>query len=1258
MKNFVTPHCHLKSLDTGASIDAFAKREAELGTGYLTCTDHGSMAAARQVVSAAKKHGLTAINGCEFYLRDDDCDVLKRFGIPKDEEGGYGSFYKYAHVTAHFKDNDAFEAASRLLSKADDRGEKHGSERKPLFSWSDLEELGGHNVTFCSSCLIGIVGRFLVQHNRPDIAVAYYEKLRSLVKPGNFYVEMFPHKCTHYWESGTFVTVEGGERYKWHHTKTIMTDKGEVKLNELSKLLKAGPTTLLAVKNYSTWQDLEPKQIIDVNSVEDFLLNECRPWAPDSDLQLGMNKFMMRLAKKYGDKILVSDDAHFAYPSDKIVQDIRLQSGGGNWKFHNSYHRQDSGEAFAYFKDVMGVSEATYEGWVENSHEWADGFKGFKFPKRTSLPKSFYPPDTLRHTMDLIKKHGRMDWKNKVYVGRIKAEIDLLHKNGTIDLLPYFFVDEEVCSVHAETGILTGAGRGSASGLLLSYLIGITHVDPIKYNLSMDRFLTLDRIQQGKLPDIDLDLPSRDLLAGEDGKGGWLKERFGDCYAQVSTEITLKLKSSIKDVSRVEFGRVPFEIEQLVSKMGVPPQGISDRDYIFGYTGADGQPVQGAIDTDVYLQAFVRQYPVLWEKVQKVLSLTRALSRHASAYLVCDEPISNFIPLTTVGGVKVTQFTAGPAEEAGALKYDFLVVNSLKDVSDAIKLVQEKNGYTDKQSQILNGRKVPHFRIVPHNGELHDIWDLPEDQKVFDDICEGRTETVFQFNTPGAQKWLVPFNEKKSGSENKLLDSIMALSNFTALDRPGPLDALMTDETGHQHNMLVEYARRAKLGKGNYKTDLPILDELLPETYGVIVYQEQLTRIFKQMGNTTGIEAENFRVHISKKQMAKVAEDRKIFMNGAIPKIGEPDAVRLWDMMATFAAYGFCMAHSTAYVHISYACAFLKHHYPLQWWTAVLRNASKNEISEKFWPYCGHLIKMPDIRNATDNFDIIGDKVQAPLSLLQGIGATAHKELVEVSKGANSIADLFKNINARKEATKTADGKLGRSALSRRVMYTLIVSGTMDSFFASDATMLDKLMAYEAAAAQNQLDTGKRKKLKVSPVDSAFVDLNERQVYQLRKSILSSYDDDLYKMLCKHDSVSVGANGYVFKKSTASGQTRHLTVVKPEKISYFDTLDVWEDGASLTVALPCYIMGDERRTYGSDKKPMAKLTVNSNGETFEFVRWPIWNTKDLGEDFTESLTGSMGMLTLEKRAKNKPFSVVGYDMMQAPFKMGKEESSD
>lgn len=639
---------------------------------------------------------------------------------------------------------------------------------------------------------------------------------------------------------------------------------------------------------------------------------------------------------------------------------------------------------------------------------------------------------------------------------------------------------------------------------------------------------------------------------------------------------------------------------------------------------------------------------------------------HNCAFLICNEPVSNFIPQTSVSGVTVTQYTAPSAEEAGALKYDFLVINSLKDMSDSIKLVQEKHGFVPDKTYTLNGKSVPGFRIIPHNGHLYDIWDLPEDQDVFNDICEGSTETVFQFNTPAAKQWLKRFNQKKMGSENKLLDSIEALSAFTALDRPGPLDAMMEDETGDVHNMLVEYARRATLGVGNYRSDFPILDQLLPETYGIIVYQEQLTRIFREIGKTTGIEAENFRGHISKKQMAKVSEDRELFMKGAVETLGQAGAEQLWGSMFTFGQYGFNKSHAISYVTISYACAFLKHHYPLEWWTAVLRNADKNEISEKFWGYCGHLINLPDIKLSGENFKVVNDRIQAPISLLQGIGATAHAELVEVSEGADNLEKLFQNIYARRVG-KGKDGKLARSALHRSVMYTLIVSGTMDSMFPIGSTMLDKLMAYETARAvyeemckkKPEDDGAKKRKSKprkpkvAEPVLPAFVNLNAMQIYQLRKSILPAYSGDVYQMICDSGIVNKVGMGYVFPFGD-----RMIKVVQPKTLDNFNDLQKWPSGKQVVLGLPCFIQTDERRVFGPQKKDMAKLTLESGGSLYQYVKWPDRGEVRLKDEFQKDLTGTIGIAILSKYCLEKPFTVEGVITVQAPFEKPKEESHE
>jgi DNA polymerase III alpha subunit len=429
---------------------------------------------------------------------------------------------KYMHLTMHAMDESAFFTMTRLLSAADDRAEVHGAERKPLFGWKELEELGSQNVTFCSSCLIGMVSRHILAHNDFAMAEKYYAKLRSLVKPGNFLVEVFPHVCDKYWESKIIAKYDDGTEEKFYDYKKVKTQAGEFKIKYLVEEFERSNSEALKrhvsineVMNNRKWEVRESKGLLSIKRNEDFFKNECRPWAADGDVQLGVNRFAIEMANKYGDPISLSDDSHFSNPEDKLAQDVRLLQLG-SWRFAQSHHRLTGQEAWDYCKNVLGVDAKTYESWVDNGYAWAEKFKGFKFNPRKVLPTSFYPENTVAHLKKLIDKHGRMKWNDPKMVERLKAEIALLNKNGTIDLLPYFFVCEEAIGVYDDANTLVGPGRGSAAGMLLSYLLGITHVDPLKYNLSMDRFITIDRIKSGKYPDIDMDYPYRDLLVDVD----------------------------------------------------------------------------------------------------------------------------------------------------------------------------------------------------------------------------------------------------------------------------------------------------------------------------------------------------------------------------------------------------------------------------------------------------------------------------------------------------------------------------------------------------------------------------------------------------------------------------------------------------------------------------------------------------------------------------------------------------------------------
>lgn len=1292
-KQFPTCHCHPQSLDSASTPKAFAQREVELGSGTLTVTDHGSLAAVREVYDLAKKNGLIAIPGLEGYFRDDDCPILLANGVSKNAEGTLADYCKYFHITLHFLDQPAFECGVRLLSKAEERAERHGSERKPLFNWDNLEELGSYNVTATSSCLVGMVQRHLVAQNNFKMAKLYFDRLNAIFKPGNFYTEVFPHVCDRNWVQAVFVTLEDGTKIKYGATKKLRTNASdEIPAEDLAKAFgKKGEKheVLLAVKNYQTWSDYpEPQKITKVEHIEDFIVNECRPWAEDGDIQKGANHAVLHLAKQAGTSILIGDDSHFAHPEDKIVQDVRL-SQGGSWRFSTSYHRLSSEEAFGYFSSKMDISASQFMSWVDNASEWASRFKDFKFDSKPSLPTKFYPSNTLKHMGSLIESHGRMQWNKPEYVQRLQTEIELLHRNGTIDLLPYFFLAEESLALYQNERVLTGPGRGSAAGLLMAYLLGITHVDPLKYDLSLDRFLTLDRVKSGKLPDIDMDFPDRELLLT------WLDKRFGDHYAQISVDSTLRLKMAVRDVARLRHGEVTGHIHSLCGKFMMPPQGVTDLNFIMGYDTDDGNHVVGSIEYDPALKEYVNAYSQDWEVVKKCLGLPRQKGRHASAFVVANKPIGEFIPLTEVSGVKVTQFTAKSVEAAGGIKMDFLVVNTLKDISACIRLIQERHIQTNIPDMVLDGVLVPSFRLIPAapgNPRLVDIYDLPEDQSVFKDVAEGRTETVFQFNTPGAVQWLNQFNyEKENG--NKAIDSILEMAIFTALDRPGPLDMFVNnpDQKNKKHNMLVEYARRVR-GETPSTEVLPFFDELLPETKGIMCFQEQLQKCYQYLTGCTGAQAEEFRSDVAKKLKAKVEKAYTFFIDRATQKIGEESAKAVWEAFITWAEYGFNKSHAVSYAFMAYACAYLKHHYPLEWWCSVLKNANKTDINEKFWKYCSKYIELPDVKLSGENFEIQGDKIRAPISLLHGVGEKALEQLykglpytditdfcqkIQKHKKDGAVAVMKKKKKKDKKTgvetiTEVPGEKLAHNALNRRVIYGLILSGAMDSLFpvslvnsmgeTETLSTADFFFEYEKAIAEA---TGK----KMEAVNSKYVQINPLTRYQMRKSVLPAYSENIIPYVTNPDN-NVVSKGKILPMVVWGGDK--IPVITLDQFMKVDSKEIIP--SPITVAVPCFIEDSKyfefvkKDSKGKDKKKQGcEFNIDFEGAKLKIMAWQHME-KDgnygryiahpLPEIFKEKLVGSIVLLICTKEKEGKAFTADDLIMVQKAISEEKEKDDE
>jgi DNA-directed DNA polymerase III PolC len=1246
LKTPPTNHCHVKSLDTASTLDDFIKREVELESGYLTVTDHGYLGACLDAYKLAQKANIKPILGIEGYYYDAEDPILTKFGIEKSK---FKEYAKYSHFTLHALDQQAYEALVRAVSEADKTAEVHGAERKFIFNWQVMQGLSKYNFTLSSSCLIGFVGRSLM-NERPDIAEAYYLAFRDLFGSNNFYADLYPHVCDRNWVSGVFITLEDGTVLKYYQGKMVKTEKFDtLSVKDLSKLTKKGSSgKLLGVYNRKVFEEFEPKEIIKCVFIEDFIPNECNNISPNGDLQLGLNKFIFDLSRKYGDKLVFAGDDHYAYPDAFQVQNVKLGNLGDNFRFLPGYHRMDRKELWNYYHNVMQFNEKQFEELVNNNFEWASRFNNFKLEYKPSLPESFYPKDHISYLFELIKKHGRMDFSNDKMVNRLKQEIDLFQNNGTINLLPYFFLNEDIVAISERAGKMVGPIRGSAGGSLISFLLGITHKEPVKNNLSLDRFLTPDRIKTGKLPDQDIDFEDRDYVIVE------LKKKFGDNVAQISTDNLLKLKSSMKDVGRqLNGGQVPFDVMKVAESLPNTPQGIKDKDFIFGYTAEDGKEVKGLWDKEPALREYAAKRPKEWLIVQKSLSLQRNLGSHASAIIICDKPIKDFIPLITLGDKVVTQYTASACEFAGAIKCDILGLHTLSDIGNCLRLIRERSGLKFEKEYTINDIKVPLVYILPHNDELLDIYNLPEDNKVYEDICEGHTETVFQLDTSGARNGLKEFNYWLN-PEQKLINKVQDIAAFTSLDRPGPLDAIVKEEN-IERNMLEEYA--ARLRKQQSIGEIPFLSKALPDTKGVIIYQEALQSIYQQLTDCTGIEANQFREDIGKKRMSKVLSLYPDFIKKAAQKVGDEDAQKIWDQIYTFGQYGFCYSHAFGYSTLAYACAFLKHYYTLEWWCSVLNNASKDEVAEKFWKHCKHLVLFPDINYSKEKYSIKDDKIIAPLSLIHGVGPGAHQEIMD-GLPYKDINDFIQKILKTKEK-KTSIDKRGISALNNGVVNKLIISGVLDSLFPINLSAISKLELYNKTFAE--LNQEKPKK-----IDEAYRDMNKLREYQVKKHVLPIYSDFLAPYITENISKKVSGNEINYSLNPSMEMLNELLKMAGRKeiwwrgnlpIANGDVLKFLnENGSSdrenhLTVAAIGYVM--ESRSFNYPRQNFTahaqSLVLDIDNEIFEFVKWGNWKTGKLTVP-TENPECAIILSILTKVKEDKPFSIDSYLILKEPLK--------
>ncbi|MFH2139126.1 MAG: DNA polymerase III subunit alpha [Candidatus Omnitrophota bacterium] len=582
---------------------------------------------------------------------------------------------------------------------------------------------------------------------------------------------------------------------------------------------------------------------------------------------------------------------------------------------------------------------------------------------------------------------------------RLEQELSVIKNSG---FASYFLITADFVHFAKRNSIPVGPGRGSAAGSIVSYLMGITEIDPLKYDLLFERFLNPERVT---FPDIDIDF----CYERRDEVIKYVTEKYGeDNVAQIITFGTMAAKGVLRDVGRV---------------MGIP---YADVDKIAKLVPNDlNITLAQAVEAEPELKLLYRSDKTIKDLINTsyvLEGLTRHASTHAAGVVISDKPLYEYIPLfKSSEGQITTGFTMKSLEKIGLLKMDFLGLKTLTVINEALKIVKRtKNTAIDIQNISL------------------------EDNKTYELFANAETAGVFQLESSGMRELLKKLKPDK-------FEDIIAL---LALYRPGPLGSGMVDDFIN---------RKRKGAKVRY--DHKLLEPVLKDTYGIILYQEQVMRITNVLAGFTLAQADLLRRAIGKKIPEVIENQRKSFIDGAQKNnIGKKIAERIFDLIEYFAGYGFNKSHSAAYAMISYQTAFLKANFPVEFMAALL--SSEKDNTDKIARYINEMKRMkirilpPDVNESFSQFTVVGDDaIRFGLSAVKNVGKGAVEAIIQARKSGGPFTSLVNFCE-----------RVDMKSANKKVLESLIKCGAFDGKSANRAQLMAGLEKIMSLASSLQRD--------------------------------------------------------------------------------------------------------------------------------------------------------------------------------------------
>ncbi len=765
-----------------------------------------------------------------------------------------------------------------------------------------------------------------------------------------------------------------------------------------------------------------PSKILNIgeNQAEQALLWWKEEFGDDFYLELNdhhqeneqhVNEIIIGFSKKHDVKLIATNNTFYLDKDDSVAHDILLcvkdgekiatpKGRGRGFRYglsNNEYYFKSQDEMKELFQHIPES--------IVNIQEIVDKVEIFQLAREVLLPKFAMPSEfyNVEDEKDGGKRGENAYLKYLTFEGakerypeisedtleRLDFELMIIENTGYPG---YFLIVEDFIREARRMGVSVGPGRGSAAGSAVAYCLGITNIDPIKYDLLFERFLNPDRVS---LPDIDIDFDDE----GRQKVIDYVIDKYGsNQVAQIITYGTMAAKSSIRDTARVL--DLPLPDADRIAKL-IPGLKLKN---IFGTDDMSVSKVKGLRGEELEnvntLKGLAEGESLEANTINQARALEgsiRNIGTHACGVIITPEDITNLIPVATAKGTDmyVTQFDNGVVEDAGLLKMDFLGLKTLTLIKDTVKIVKALHG----------------IDLVPDDFPL-------DDEDTYALFQKGETVGIFQYESPGMQKHM------KALKPTEFADLIA----MNALYRPGPME------------YIPSFIDR-KHGREEIEYDLPDMEGYLKETYGITVYQEQVMLLSQKLAGFTKGEADMLRKAMGKKIFALLEKLKPKFIDGGKKK-DHPEEVleKIWKDWEAFAAYAFNKSHSTCYAFIAYQTAYLKAHYPAEYMASVLSN-NMNDIKQVsfFMEECKHAgieVLGPDINESYYKFSVNQKgAIRFGMGAIRGVGEGAVNAIVNERKengNYRSIFDLTKRVDLRAANKKSFDG--------------LALGGAFDSF--------------------------------------------------------------------------------------------------------------------------------------------------------------------------------------------------------------------